>query len=111
MAYSHEEIWGALKACRGRILLTADRLGCAPNTIRNHIAKDPEMGQYVIDQRMSMVDKAELKFEQAILAGEPWAVAMALKTLGKDRGYVEKTQIEQSGELKMYAHDAPTEAV
>jgi hypothetical protein len=27
------------------------------------------------------------------LAGEPWAVALTLKTLGKQRGYVERQEV------------------
>jgi hypothetical protein len=29
----------------------------------------------------------------AILNGEPWAIALALKTLGKSRGYVERAEL------------------
>ena len=111
MAYDSAEIFGALKACGGKVYLAAERLGCAPKTIKNHMAKNPEMAEYVEDQRTKVVDIAELKFQQAIQAGEHWAIAMALKTLGKDRGYVERQEIETSGEMKMYDSRAPVEDV
>ena len=95
MAYSDDEIIGALKACRGKIYVAADRIGCTPQTIYTHMEKNPAIKTLVDDLRSKMVDKAELKFEQAIDAGEHWAIAMALKTLGKDRGYVERQEVDQ----------------
>ena len=92
MAYDSAEIFGALKACRGKVYVAAERLGCAPQTIKAHMAKNPEMAQYVKDCRASMVDKAEVALETCILNREHWAVALALKTLGKDRGYIERTE-------------------
>lgn len=100
--YDSAEIMGALKACGGKVYLAADRLGCAPQTIKNHMAKNPEMAQYVEDMRTKMVDMAELKFQQAIKNGEHWAIAMALKTLGKDRGYVERQEVIAQNEVKLY---------
>ena len=111
MSYDSAEIFGALKACGGKVYLAAERLGCAPKTIKNHMSKNPEMKAYVEDQRTKVVDIAELKFQQAIQAGEHWAIAMALKTLGKDRGYVERTEVQNSGELKLYGQEAPVEDV
>ena len=40
------------------------------------------------------MDTAELSLYNAILRGEAWAVTLALKTLGRDRGYIEKTILE-----------------
>ena len=111
MAYDSAEIMGALKACGGKVYLAAERLGCAPQTIKNHMAKNPEMKAYVEDQRTKLVDVAELKFQQAIQNGEHWAIAMALKTLGKDRGYVERQEIQNSGELKLYGKEANDDEV
>lgn len=109
--YDSAEILGALKACGGKVYLAAERLGCSPNTIKNHAAKNKEIEDYILDQRTKVVDIAELKFQQAIQNGEHWAIAMALKTLGKDRGYVERQEIANSGELKLYAKEANTEDV
>jgi len=92
MAYDPAEIFGALKACRGKVYVAAERLGCDPETIKRHMKKKPEMAQYVADCRAAMVDKAEMALETCILNREHWAVALALKTLGKERGYVERTE-------------------
>ena len=103
--YDSAEIFGALKACGGKVYLAAERLGCSPNTIKNHMAKVPEMAQYVEDMRDKLVDVAELKFQQAIQNGEHWAIAMALKTLGKGRGYVERQEISAAADVKLYDVD------
>lgn len=109
--YDINEIWGALKVCNGRVYIAAEKLGCSPNTIKNHMKKCPEMQQYVEDCRTKLVDKAEEKFEEAIEAGEHWAVAMALKTLGRDRGFIERSEVVNSGEIKMYGQEAPIDDV
>lgn len=49
----------------------------------------------VDDARGILVDKSELALESAIGAKEAWAVCFTLKTLGKDRGYVERTESRQ----------------
>ena len=109
--YSDDELMGALKACGGKVYLAAERLGCSPNTIKNYMKKNQEMADYVEDCRTKVVDIAELKFQQAIQNGEHWAIAMALKTLGKDRGYVERQELSHAGSLKMYGVEAPIDDV
>ena len=37
------------------------------------------------------LDKAEARLFDAMERGEPWAIRMVLMTLGRSRGYVEKT--------------------
>jgi hypothetical protein len=44
-----------------------------------------------------MVDLAELKLWQSIQNGEAWGIAFCLKTLGKDRGYVERQEVSGQG--------------
>ena len=40
-----------------------------------------------------MIDTAELKLWQSIQNGEAWGITLCLKTLGKDRGYVERQEL------------------
>ena len=39
------------------------------------------------------MDLAEMGFKSAIINKEPWALAFALKTLGKHLGYVERQEV------------------
>jgi hypothetical protein len=98
---SNKKIIDALKATNGAIYLAARKLGIAPNTIYNHMEKSPEIRAIVEDSRGETVDIAEQKLRAAILNGEPWAIALELKTIGKSRGYVEKQEIDTAGTVEI----------
>jgi len=83
----------AIKKNGGAVYLAARELGCAPNTIYNRMEKVPAMKQAVEDARGEVVDYAEQKLRLAVLNGEPWAIGMTLKTIGKSRGYVERQEV------------------
>jgi hypothetical protein len=94
-----EEVVNALKKTQGMIYLAARDLGCSHQTIYNYAKRYPKVQDAINDERGHFVDTCELALKRAVLSGEGWAVCFALKTLGKDRGYVEKQQVEQQGEL------------
>lgn len=77
------------------VYLAAKRLGCAPQTVFNYIERHPTVQAAKNAERGEMIDTAELKLWQSIQNGEAWGISLALKTIGKDRGYVERT--EQTG--------------
>jgi hypothetical protein len=91
-AYTHEEMMSALRLTKGLVYLAAKQLGCKPDTIYARVRISPDVAGCLKSQRGEFVDVAELKLNQAVLGGEPWAVALVLKTLGKDRGYVERSE-------------------
>lgn len=91
--YTNAQILDAIKSVNGMVYLAARSIGCDPQTIYNRMNKYPTIRQAVDNARGEVVDIAEQKFRQAITNGEPWAVAMALKTLGKNRGYVERQEV------------------
>jgi hypothetical protein len=62
-----------------------------------HIKRSPYLQFVFKDAREKRVDEAERKLDEAIERGEAWAIALVLRTLGKERGYVEK--VEQSGSI------------
>lgn len=84
------QIEAALRATHGQITLAADNLGCAYNTVRRYVDKSPTLQGIIVHYRERRVDTAELKLENAINNGEPWAITLTLKTVGKDRGYTER---------------------
>ena len=94
-----ERIIECLRETNGLISLAAKRVPCAVSTIYQR-AKDVQSVQRVIDEkRDELVDYGELSLRNSVLAGDPWAVSFVLKTLGKNRGYVERIeqQIEGAG--------------
>lgn len=52
----------------------------------------PTVAQAIKDEREALVDLGELALYKQVQNGEAWAVTLLLKTLGKDRGYVERSE-------------------
>jgi len=90
--YTSEQIIAAIKAVDGLVYLAARKLGCGPKTIYNRAKKTQAIQQAIEDSRGELVDIAEQKMRAAVMDREPWAVALVLKTLGKNRGYVERQE-------------------
>ena len=93
MKYSPKRMADRLKDNRGLIYLTARQMGCAPQTIYNYIERFPTVKKAYEEARERTVDTAEVKFFQAIERGESWAISLALKTIGRRRGYVERKDL------------------
>lgn len=93
--YTPAQVIDALTQTKGMRFLAAKRLGCSHDTITRYIERYASVRAAADAQRGEMVDTAELKLWQSIQNGEAWGITLCLKTLGKDRGYVERT--EQTG--------------
>jgi len=91
--YSTDKIIEALRSTNGLVSLAAKRLGCAPQTIYTRRDKVHAVAQVIDDCRSELVDYGELALRKAVVNGEPWAVGLVLKTLGKNRGYVERQEV------------------
>jgi hypothetical protein len=91
--YTVERVRQALIEARGFKTVAARALQCEPNTIDNYIKRYPSLREALRGEREKQLDFAELQLLKAIADREPWAVAMYLKTIGKDRGYVERVDI------------------
>ena len=94
-----KELAEALEATHGKVYLAAERLDMSVTGLYARIRKDVDLQAIVDLYDGRSTDAAELKLEQAIMNGEPWAIALQLKTKGKSRGYTEKLEVEQSGRV------------
>lgn len=74
------------------VYLAAKMLKCDPGTVYNYRNRYPQVSQLIEDLDNEMDDIAESALRQALLQGEAWAVCFRLKTKGKHRGYVEKSE-------------------
>jgi hypothetical protein len=90
--YTPEQLISALQHTKGRVYRAAAVLRCSPQTVRNYMARYPEVQAAVDQARGLRVDAAEDQLDRAVGLGEPWAIVLTLKTLGKDRGYSERTE-------------------
>lgn len=97
--YSVELMVEAIRKNNGMITLAARAIGCSPNTIRKYAEKYVTVHDALNEERELLVDEAERALLKAIQRGEGWAVCFALKTLGKQRGYIEKHEIVNSGSV------------
>ena len=72
---------------------TAKVLGVDSDTVRNYCKRWQAVDKAIRGKRREMVDLAEMGLRGAVLRGEGWAIAFALKTLGKNDGYTERTEV------------------
>ncbi|MBI3942954.1 MAG: Fis family transcriptional regulator [Chloroflexi bacterium] len=92
LMYTTDEISRALEEANGLISVAARRLGCSVQTIYNRAKEVGELRDIIQLARREMVDLAESSLRIAVEKGEPWAVSLVLRTLGKDLGYTERVE-------------------
>jgi hypothetical protein len=91
--YTPEQVAEALRKTKGLLFLAAKHLGCEPETIRNYCKRYPSVQAAREIERGQLIDEAEMKLWQSIKKGEAWGITLCLRTLGKDRGYVERQEV------------------
>ena len=72
---------------------TATMLGVTWQTVDNYSKRWQSVRDALLNKRRELVDLGEVSLRRAIVAGEPYAVGLVLKTLGKDLGYTERTEV------------------
>lgn len=72
---------------------------------------DKEFAKQVKDIQEVAVDFAESKLYEQIKDGNTTATIFYLKTKGKGRGYVERQEIQHSGEIKEIVVNVKTNAI
>ena len=91
--FSDEEIIQAVKHSHGLVVQAARVVGCTPDTIYDHINKNPVVRKAVKDAREEMKDYAEGKLYLAIQQGNVHATVFYLETQAKDRGYSRRQEL------------------
>jgi hypothetical protein len=98
--FTEAQVKDALTKTHGTIHVAAQVLGCSHRTVQRYLARFPNLAELADDFREMRVDRAELKLEDAVERGEPWAIVLTLKTLGRSRGYTERIETADMGEVK-----------
>lgn len=96
--YKVSDMIQAIHESKGMVYVAARKLGCAAGTIYNYAERHSTVQEAIDQERGLLVDTAELALWKALQNGEGWAVSLTLKTLGKDRGYVERQEMRHAGE-------------
>jgi len=95
--FSQATVIAALHETRGMVTVAARRLQCSPQTIENYVRRHPAIAEAKRAERQAILDIGELALVKAVEEGQGWAVCFLLKTQGRDRGYVERTEHEHTG--------------
>jgi hypothetical protein len=95
-----EEIEKALIASRGIMTAASESLGVSRSTVSNRVYKSERLQKVIDEQRKSVGDFAESKLFKHIKEGNLTAIIFYLKTIGRDRGYIERHENELSGNVE-----------
>lgn len=91
----------AIVKADGNLAAAARALGVCRQAVSERVNGSPRLKQLVIDARETLKDDAETALRRGVNKDEAWAVCFTLKTIGKDRGYVERQEVEHSGGLSV----------
>jgi len=103
--FTAEQVADACHKAKGLVTVAARQLNCDPMTIRNYAKRYASVRDALKEAREGIIDLSEARLFQAIDRGEPWAISLILKTVGKDRGYVESIDQNIKGSVGHYIID------
>ena len=89
---SKERMISALEKNGGLITLTARTLGISRQAIHKRIADCDDLREKLQEIRALDLDISEAELRKAIRDGHGWAVKFILQSLGRDRGYVTRSE-------------------
>ena len=83
----------ALERHRGNLTEAANELDMNYMTLRKMAECHPTLMNILVSQREGLIDLAEDKLRDNLMTGDMKAVIFTLKTLGRRRGYEERSEI------------------
>lgn len=92
--YSTELVIEAIKESGGIITTICTRLNCDRNTFYGYLKSREEIRDAYEEEKEAVLDMAESALFTQIANGEFNATCFFLKCKGKDRGYVEKQEVD-----------------
>ena len=84
---------------RGILSAVARDLGISRTQVNRRVVANKSLKAATDEARDTLIDDAESALVKAIKAREAWAVSLTLKTIGKDRGYIERSELEVDGSI------------
>jgi predicted transcriptional regulator len=91
----------ALKGSGGIYSHVARKLGVSRQAVSQYIQKNPELMELIQQEEESINDLAESKLITKLNEGDNQMIKFRLTTKAKDRGYVERQEIVNSGNLSL----------
>lgn len=105
--HTQAEIKAALERFHGGVYLAARELGITRQAVYQRISGSPELSELQKSFHGQLVDLAVLQMEAFVRAGNLQAVKYVLSTLGKDRGFTERTEVTTRGHLEVDIRHKP----
>lgn len=87
----------ALKATGGFVTHAAKMLGVSSSTLSERVSKSEYLQRVVAETKAEHLDLAESTLIKKIKGEDLGAICFYLKCQGKERGYIERGQVEVSG--------------
>lgn len=91
--FTPEQVIVAIQKSNGLITHAARKLKVTRQTVKNYVDKYPEVKAALDEMRDVLIDEAESALVSAVKRKEAWAISLVLKTIGKERGYVERQEV------------------
>ena len=99
MKVTKEQLLVTIKKYRGIVTTICNSLGISRQAFYERANKDEEIIIALKDSREEIIDFAETKLIELIRDGNANAIFFYLKTVGRDRGYVEKQEKDQTNKV------------
>jgi hypothetical protein len=94
-----EDIEPLVHEYKGNVAAIARKFGVSRGTIWNRVQESSTLRAAFEDARESMIDNAESTLYKEVLDGNMTAIIFFLKTQGRQRGYIERQEVDNSGEM------------
>jgi hypothetical protein len=88
-----EEVVACLKKWRGKMYLAAHELDISHKTLTNYANEWPEVREAIREAKGKRLDVAEGILDKLVDEGNLGAICFLLKCQGKDRGWIERTEM------------------
>lgn len=95
--FTEQQVIDALIATKGMRTKAAKKLRCEYRTIVRYINEYPAVAEAETLARETMLDAVELKAYSQAMKGDTTMIIFMLKTQGKSRGYVDRTEHTGAG--------------
>lgn len=80
-------------------------VGCGRTSYYEYYNTDPEFKKEVDSISNITLDFAESQLHKKIKEGDTTSIIFYLKTKGKSRGYIEKTEVDQSQTIRVITNE------
>lgn len=98
--FTKKQVKDAILDSHGIVSVIAKKLGCAWHTAESYIKKH-NLNQTLENENNKMIDFTESQLYKKIKMGDTTCIIFLLKTRAKNRGYIERQEVESKGELKI----------